>query len=279
MVKKISVIIATKNEELNILNCITSIKNQSYKNYEIIVIDNASEDKTAEIVMKAGIKYINLINVSSANPYNCRGAQINLGVSATNGDYIFIPDADMTIEQGFFEEAIGLLEHYDALYSPEEIIGNSHFVSIRNFERSFYLGTCLDVPRIFSKKIFDAVGGFDEENIRFGFDDWDFCKKIKTNRCNIHQMKSKIYHDERRMNVISYLSKKKSYIQDYKPYVQKWGKDDMDIKRQFGLKYRFFTVFLEDKKWRKVINNPVKSLGMYGLRFFVGLFYVIKKNE
>jgi len=47
----VSVIITTKNEEKNIENCLSSIKNQNYlqENIEIIVVDNNSIDKTKEI--------------------------------------------------------------------------------------------------------------------------------------------------------------------------------------------------------------------------------------
>ena len=44
-----SVIVTTKNEEKNIENCLQSINNQTYKNIELIVVDNFSDDKTVEI--------------------------------------------------------------------------------------------------------------------------------------------------------------------------------------------------------------------------------------
>lgn len=48
----VSIVITTKNEEKNIDNCLKSILNQSYKNIEIIVVDNYSTNKTKEIVKK-----------------------------------------------------------------------------------------------------------------------------------------------------------------------------------------------------------------------------------
>jgi glycosyltransferase involved in cell wall biosynthesis len=48
----ISVVVTTKNEQENIENCLKSIKNQSYKNYEIIVVDNFSTDETKKIARK-----------------------------------------------------------------------------------------------------------------------------------------------------------------------------------------------------------------------------------
>ena len=46
--KKVSIIIRTKNEERWILSCIEKIYSQSYKNIEVIIVDNYSKDKTIE---------------------------------------------------------------------------------------------------------------------------------------------------------------------------------------------------------------------------------------
>jgi len=48
----VSIVITTKNEEKNIENCLKSIVNQTYKNIEIIVVDNNSSDSTKEISLK-----------------------------------------------------------------------------------------------------------------------------------------------------------------------------------------------------------------------------------
>ncbi|MFH7873662.1 MAG: glycosyltransferase, partial [Candidatus Aenigmatarchaeota archaeon] len=45
----VSIIIPTYNSEKTLAKCLESIKNQSYKNIEIIVVDRFSKDKTAEI--------------------------------------------------------------------------------------------------------------------------------------------------------------------------------------------------------------------------------------
>ena len=56
MIPLVSVVITTKNEEKNIENCLRSIRSQTFKNIELIVVDNFSEDKTAEIAKKYGAK-------------------------------------------------------------------------------------------------------------------------------------------------------------------------------------------------------------------------------
>src|SRR5690348_5549042 len=53
---KVSIILPARNEEGFIEKCLTSLLDQDYNNYEIIVIDDRSEDKTAEIIKKMAEK-------------------------------------------------------------------------------------------------------------------------------------------------------------------------------------------------------------------------------
>ena len=82
MKPKISIIIRTKNEERWILKCLEQIKKQTFKEYEIILVDNNSSDKTVEKASLAGVKKIYLI--SNFLP----GKALNLGIKKSLGDYI-----------------------------------------------------------------------------------------------------------------------------------------------------------------------------------------------
>ena len=46
----VSIIVPTFNSEKYLKNCIESILNQSYKNFEVIFVDNSSKDKTVQII-------------------------------------------------------------------------------------------------------------------------------------------------------------------------------------------------------------------------------------
>ena len=71
IMKKVSVIVTTKNEAKNIGRCLQSIQNQTYKAIEIIVVDNFSKDETKRIAKKFTKK------VFDKGPE--RSAQRNLG--------------------------------------------------------------------------------------------------------------------------------------------------------------------------------------------------------
>ena len=111
-----------------------------------------------------------------------------------------------------------------------------------------------------------------------GPEDWDLDKKIKQvgTICLLpsNNTQAVIFHNEAKFNVKKYLSKKEYYARSFDAYINKWGKDDSDIKKQFSLTYRYFGVFLENGKWKKLVMHPVLTSGMYFLRGMVGVVYL-----
>jgi len=78
---KISIIIRTKNEEKWITSCLESISRQRYKDFEIVLVDNCSTDKTVEKAKNFGVK---VVNIEEFFPGNA----INVGINASSGEYI-----------------------------------------------------------------------------------------------------------------------------------------------------------------------------------------------
>lgn len=276
----VSVVIATKNEEKNIENCIKSVLEQAYPKdkIEIIVVDNNSDDKTKEIARKYTDKVFDIakeINLEKIK--NFRGAQVNLGVEKSSGDIIFFPDADMTFDADLLSDAVLKLKDSDALFVPEIVCGKGLFGEIRNFERSFYNQTCIDGTRFAKRDVFEKIGGFDIMNIMFGPDDWDFTKTLKNFGCKLDITEKSLYHHEEWLDWKTYINKKGNYVKTMEGYMQKWGKNDPDIKKQLGLWYRYSRVFFENGKWKKLFLHPILALGMYLLRFLVGVNFLIKK--
>lgn len=82
----VSIIIRSKNEEKWIGSCLRSILNQSFKNYEIILVDNYSTDSTKKIANNFKVK---IINIAKYKP----GVSINRGIKAAKGNIIVILSA------------------------------------------------------------------------------------------------------------------------------------------------------------------------------------------
>lgn len=116
-IKKISFIVIAYNEERNISNCIRSISNQEeLKNsdYEIIVVNDGSKDKTAIIVfdLRKNIKRIQLIDLKENRG---RGFARHAGVKKAKGDYIVFIDADITLPENWLAKVMPQLEQFDAV--------------------------------------------------------------------------------------------------------------------------------------------------------------------
>lgn len=77
----VSIIIRTKNEERWIVPCLQAISQQSYTNYEIVLVDNNSTDKTVAKATAFGVK---LVTIDEFKP----GLAINTGIRASSGEYI-----------------------------------------------------------------------------------------------------------------------------------------------------------------------------------------------
>jgi CMP-N-acetylneuraminic acid synthetase/GT2 family glycosyltransferase len=79
---KISIIIRTKNEERWIAKCLESLKEQTIKDFEVILVDNKSTDKTLEKARICGVKKI--FTIDKYLP----GKALNLGIKKSNSEYI-----------------------------------------------------------------------------------------------------------------------------------------------------------------------------------------------
>lgn len=101
--KKVSVIIPVFNSEKTICRCIESVINQTYKNIEIIIIDDGSTDNTKKILEK----YLNIKNLLLIyNSNNGVSYTRNIGLKNSTGDYIIFLDADDWLEYNMIEKLV-----------------------------------------------------------------------------------------------------------------------------------------------------------------------------
>ena len=96
---KFSIIIPSYNVERFIKQTIQSVLNQSYTNYEIIIVDDGSSDATIDVINRCKNDKVNLIRA------NHRGvsAARNTGIKMAKGDYIIFLDSDDYIEDWLLE--------------------------------------------------------------------------------------------------------------------------------------------------------------------------------
>ena len=101
MSKKVSIVIPVYNAEKYLETCLKSILNQTYENFEIILVNDGSKDKSVNICSSYCEKYSNIIVINQENMGPAK-ARSN-GVRAATGDYICFIDSDDYIDRNVIE--------------------------------------------------------------------------------------------------------------------------------------------------------------------------------
>ncbi len=160
----ISFIIPAYNEELELSSTIASIRVAASgvtQPYEIIVVDDASTDATAELAAQAGARVISINRRQIA-------AARNAGARAAQGDYLFFVDADTRINPKHIYEAIAALKAGYAGGSARVITDGTIPMWGRIFVRAFctvYFALKLGAGAFLftTRRNFDIIVGFDEQ--------------------------------------------------------------------------------------------------------------------
>ena len=156
---KISIITPTFNSENFISSNINSIKIQTYNNFEHIIIDNKSKDKTLEIIKNEG-KNSKIISESDNGIYHA----FNKGITLATGDVISIINSDDYLaDDKVLENVISVFNSHDIdiVYGNIKYVKRDNKNKIVRFWRSstyipkmFYLGWSPPHPSFFVKKKF-----------------------------------------------------------------------------------------------------------------------------
>ncbi|MBQ3408636.1 MAG: glycosyltransferase family 2 protein [Clostridia bacterium] len=130
--KKVSVIIPMHNSSKHIKECVTSVLNQTYKNIELIVVDDKSTDNSIEMVQQFKDSRLKLIQLQQ----NIGAALArNKGIDHSTGDYICFIDSDDYWVLDKLEKQVNFIEKYDYIfiysdYAYLKADGTSHIAHV-----------------------------------------------------------------------------------------------------------------------------------------------------
>lgn len=110
---KVSIIIPSYNSQDYLERCLDSVINQVYKNIEIIVVDDASTDKTKEIIKKYAEKDRRIIPFYQTTNKGVSAAR-NVGLKAATGEYILFVDSDDSLTKDAVRRMIDISNKYDS---------------------------------------------------------------------------------------------------------------------------------------------------------------------
>jgi len=141
---KVSVVIPVWGEYKRYLpECVNSVKNQTYKNYEIIIVDDCSDLPTAR----------------------------NKGISKAKGEWVLPLDVDDHLEPNYLERTVGKGDIVTTSYRTQTDVHRcpASVILLENLRKGNQVIAC----SLFKKKIWEEIGGYDE-SMKDGYEDWDF---------------------------------------------------------------------------------------------------------
>lgn len=192
-----SVIIPTLNEEKYIAGILKDLSNQTYKNFETIVVDSSSNDHTSNIAESFNAKVIKSSKGTSL--------QRNLGANHAQGDNLIFLDADIRLFDNNFLEKINsrlkgiagrtsvrIIPHEETFLDKFLLLRSNNLINIANkLGFTFARGGC----QVVKKDFFNKVNGY-QEHIVIGEDN-DLFQRLKKHG-KIDNLKLVIYESPRR---------------------------------------------------------------------------------
>lgn len=173
----VSVVIPCYNDKNYIQETIQSIERQTFQNFEVIIIDDGSDDATKQVLQGLINDRTKVISQKNSGPSSAR----NRGFNVADGNYILTIDADDIVEEIFLEKAVAILNEnagVGAVSSHCRVFIKNHEIISEHKPRGGILKDFLFDNNSVSfalirKEAWRDVGGYDEAMLT-GFEDWDF---------------------------------------------------------------------------------------------------------
>lgn len=184
-----SVIIPTYNREERLNICLDSLVNQTYKNFEVIVCDDGSEDNTKEVIElfkdKLSLKY--MWEKNWGGPARPR----NNGIKIAHGEWICFLDSDDWWYPNKLQECLKYLPYYDFIYHDMHIytakgkqkwhVSQGRHLSKVPYEDLILNGNGISNSTVVVRKsILDKTGKISEDYNLIAVEDYDYWIKIAT---------------------------------------------------------------------------------------------------
>lgn len=185
----ISVIIPCYNHAKFIDECLQSVLNQSYKDWECIIVSDGSTDNTAEIAGRWVEKHTKFRYFFQEN--SGPSAARNLGIENANGNWILPLDADNHLHPNYMQNALQYFANLKLklIYGQVKKFGTEMGIWVLPEFNLSNLASCnmIENCSFFKKSDWESVGGYDERLIH-GYEDWEFWISILKNGGEIKKM-------------------------------------------------------------------------------------------
>lgn len=272
--KTVSIIIPVYNVEKYLPECLDSVVNQTYKELQIIVVDDGSTDSSGEICDQYAekdnrITVIHQVNAGAANAKNT-------GLDNVKGEYLAFVDSDDWVELNWIETLINAMEKYDVdvvecgfdnifVNAVEE--GKVYKEEILTTEDYFKQYNENWVSVIFWNKLFRAelTDGIRFRKERRCIDDEFYTYKVVSNGKRLARVKDILYHYRQRETSAVHQNEKKSL---------QMTDDALDVLKE---RYNWVTTRFPDLK-KQYLKSDIDRL-LYYPNLMLYNDFLIKKHK
>lgn len=275
----ISVIISTFNRKKKLKRAVNSVLNQTFQDFELIVVDDCSTDGTRSYLREINRKHSNVRIILRDKNYGHDGRPKNEAIAIAKGKYVsFLDDDDM-----YYKEALSILYKYivhmdaDMVYGDYmnnrkgvKVPGWSIHFDVGMLSRANYISMCVVMVR--RQSLLD-VGGFNENVPKFK--DWNMWIRLQKNGCSIahvpiivteigqdkdtisRRIKNKMSDDGK--NLPTFFS-----VSDCKIYA-----DKTVLGKAKKLKVAIFTLTLDRWDYTKIMAKSLSDTAGYDFDWFI----------
>jgi glycosyltransferase involved in cell wall biosynthesis len=199
----VSVIIPVFNQGQYLHEAINSVLKQTYSNFEIIVINDGSDDEVT-VETLAGLKLmfdeLRIINTANRGVVHAR----NLGIKEARGEYILPLDADDKIGKEYLEKAVAILladSNAGIVYAKARYFGEEKgLVKLKPFSlKGILQKNVIYSSAFFRKKDWEKIGGY-KTYMDGGLEDWDLWLSILELKRNVVEIPDILFYYRIRAN-------------------------------------------------------------------------------
>lgn len=257
----ISVVMGAYNSEKYISEAIESIINQTYKNFEFIIIDDCSADKTNMIIRKYAVKDNRIKLINNSNNMGLTYC-LNKGIKIAKGKYIARMDTDDIALPSRLEKQFSYLENHKNVVVlgswAFDIDENGKIIQERNvpkYNKDIVNLIKLVSPMIhptvmFRKKEINIIGGYNEDfKLSQGYELWFRCI---AKGYHMENLSERLLYYRRDIN---YLNRKiSSRINEIKIKWEGYNKIGLPLIQRYGLFIPIFFAFFANSKTYKIFK-------------------------
>ena len=217
--KKVSIIVPCYNQAQYLDECLISILNQTYSNWECIIVNDGSQDATESVAIHWTAKDNRIKYIQKSN--SGLSAARNSGITLSQGEFILPLDADDKISPNYVAHAIQAFENDSTLkvvYCFAEKFGNESGrwelpdFSLYNLSQN----NLIFCAALYRKKDWELVGGYDVKMI-YGWEDWEFWIAMLKNGGNVKRIEQVgFYYRIKSNSMLNTINDKNAdYLSDY----------------------------------------------------------------